>query len=279
MTAYSLLTTAERAVEAGISVVPPRTDGTKAPLGSWRMFQARLPYAQELDNWYRAEQNPGIGVVCGAVSGNLEAVDFDRHSVYDEFIERARETGLAELVDRIEAGYLERTPKGRHWLWRCSEIAGNTKLASNEIQEVLIETRGEGGYVIVAPSSGSIHPSGEPYELLQGSIDTITAITPEERELLLDLARSFDHVSRRADLPGSEDQSRPGDHYNAATTWSELLLPAGWRQMGARDGITSWQRPGKTIGISATTNFAGADLLHVFTSSTGFEPEIGRAHV
>ncbi len=82
MTAFSLLTIAEQAVDAGISVVPPRTDGTKAPLGSWRMFQARLPYAQELDNWYRAEQNPGIGVVCGAVSGNLEAVDFDRHSVF-----------------------------------------------------------------------------------------------------------------------------------------------------------------------------------------------------
>ena len=273
MTAYSLLTTAERAVEAGISVVPPRTDGTKAPLGSWRMFQARLPYAQELDNWYRAEQNPGIGVVCGAVSGNLEAVDFDRHSVYDEFIERARETGLAELVDRIEAGYLERTPKGRHWLWRCSEISGNTKLANNEDQEVLIETRGEGGYVIVAPSSGSIHPSGKPYELLSGSIDTITAITPEERGLLFDLARSFDFVAQRADLRGSEDQSRPGDHFNSKTTWSELLEPAGWREMGVRDGVTSWQRPGKTIGISATTNYGGADLFHVFTSSTDFAPD------
>ena len=43
--------------------------------------------------------------------------------------------------------------------------------------------------------------------------------------------------------------------------------------MGGRDGVTSWQRPGKTIGISATTNYGGADLLHVFTSSTDFEPD------
>ena len=199
MTASSLLTIAEQALDAGISVVPPRTDGSKAPLGSWRTFQSRLPYLQEIDDWYRADQNPGIGVVCGAVSGNLEALDFDRHSAYEDFIERARETGLSELVDRVEAGYLESTPKGRHWLWRCSEISGNTKLANNEDQEVLIETRGEGGYVIVAPSSGSIHPSGEPYELLSGSIETITAITPEERGLLLDLARSFDYVAQRAD--------------------------------------------------------------------------------
>ena len=269
----SLLTIAEQAVDAGISVVPPRTDGTKAPLGSWRTFQERLPYLQELDDWYRTDQNPGIGVVCGAVSGNLECLDFDRHSTYNEFIERARETGLSELVDRIEAGYLERTPKGRHWFWRCSEISGNTKLANNEDREVLIETRGEGGYVIVAPSSGSIHPSGEPYELLSGSIDTIPAITPDERGLLFDLARSFDCVARRADLRPLESESRPGDQYNVETAWSDLLVPAGWREMGGRDGVTSWQRPGKTIGISATTNYGGADLLHVFTSSTDFEPD------
>jgi len=269
----TLLTIAEQALDAGISVVPPRTDGSKAPLGSWRTFQERLPYLQEIDDWYRADQNPGIGVVCGAVSGNIEALDFDRHSAYEEFIERARETGLSELVDRVEAGYLERTPKGRHWLWRCSEISGNTKLANNKDQEVLIETRGEGGYVIVAPSSGSIHPSGEPYELLSGSIDTITAITPEERGLLLDLARSFDHIAQRADLRPLEAESRPGDQYNAETTWPELLVSAGWREMGSRDGVTSWQRPGKTIGISATTNYGGADLLHVFTSSTSFEPD------
>ena len=273
MTAFSLLTIAEQALDAGISVVPPRTDGTKAPLGSWRTFQTRLPYLQELDAWYRDDDNPGIGVVCGSVSGNLECLDFDRRPAYDQYVERARETGLSELVDRIEQGYLERSPRGYHWLWRCAEISGNTKLAQNEKQEVLIETRGEGGYVIVAPSNGSIHPSGEPYELLNGSMDAIESITPEERELLLDLARSFDSFARRPDLRPSDAESRPGDHFAAETAWSELLEPAGWRKMGGRDGITNWQRPGKTIGISATTNFGGADLLHVFTSSTDFQPD------
>jgi CheY-like chemotaxis protein len=271
MTAYSLLTIAEQALDAGISVVPPRQDGTKAPLGSWRTFQERLPYLDELDDWYRAEQNQGIGVVCGAVSGNLEALDFDRHSAYEEFVDRARETGLSELVDRIEAGYLEKTPKGRHWLWRCSEISGNTKLANNEDQEVLIETRGEGGYVILAPSSGSIHPSGEPYELLSGSIDTISAITPEERESLLDLARSFDYIAQRADLRGLETDFRPGDHFNAETTWSALLVPEGWQEIYTRNTITYWRRPGKTIGISASSGLGDADLFYVFTTSTIFD--------
>ena len=95
MTAFSLLTIAEQALDAGISVVPPRTDGTKAPLGSWRTFQTRLPYLQELDAWYRDDDNPGIGVVCGSVSGNLECLDFDRRPAYDQYVERARETGLS----------------------------------------------------------------------------------------------------------------------------------------------------------------------------------------
>ena len=43
--------------------------------------------------------------------------------------------------------------------------------------------------------------------------------------------------------------------------------------MYTRDGTTYWRRPGKDIGISATTNFGGADLLYVFSSSTEFEAE------
>jgi hypothetical protein len=40
-------------------------------------------------------------------------------------------------------------------------------------------------------------------------------------------------------------------------------------------GVTSWRRPGKDHGISATTGHAGTDLLYVFSSSTCFESERG----
>ena len=42
--------------------------------------------------------------------------------------------------------------------------------------------------------------------------------------------------------------------------------------MYTRDGVIYWQRPGKTVGASATTNYADTDLLYVFTSSTEFDP-------
>ena len=272
MTEYSLLTIAEQALDNGISIVPPRNDGTKAPLGRWQTYQEQWPTLDEITQWYTDASITGIGVVCGQVSGNLECIDFDRKDAYEEFIDQAQLAGLSGLVDRIEAGYLESTPKGMHWLWRCSEISHNLKLANNEQDETLIEIRGEGGYVIIAPTSGTVHPSGEPYTLLQGSITTIPAITPEERQLLLDLAKSLDKNARRADLRGSEDQSRPGDHFNSESTWSDVLLPAGWQEMYTRDGVTYWQRPGKTVGISGTTNYAGTDLFYVFTSSTEFDP-------
>ena len=45
--------------------------------------------------------------------------------------------------------------------------------------------------------------------------------------------------------------------------------------MFERGDVTRWRRPGKTVGISATTNYNGSDLFYPFTSSTDFEPERG----
>jgi putative DNA primase/helicase len=71
-----------------------------------------------------------MGIVCGTISGNLEVLDFDDRGTYLVFKEVALASGLGELIDRIESGFLEEPPsKGIHWLYRCSEIGGNTKLA------------------------------------------------------------------------------------------------------------------------------------------------------
>jgi hypothetical protein len=36
-----------------------------------------------------------------------------------------------------------------------------------------------------------------------------------------------------------------------------------------------WRRPGKTIGLSATTNYEGSGYLYVFSTSTQFQPRVG----
>ena len=271
------------AYDAGLCLAPPRTDGSKSPIGSWKQFQERRPSRQEILSWYGP--NTGIGLVCGKVSGNVECLEFDDLETYDAYKALARVVGLGDLVVRIEEGYLERSPsKGIHWLYRCQEISGNTRLAqrpeeSNRVK-VLIETRGEGGYIVIAPSFGKVHPSGRPCVLLRGGVTTIATIAPEERRSLWELARSFDLMLKPIADEGPGQFSppcgeRPGDEFSNQTSWEGVLAPHGWVKVYQRGDVGYWRRPGKESGVSATTNWQGSDLLFVFSTSTVFEPERG----
>jgi len=177
-----------------------------------------------------------------------------------------------------------------HLLYRSRLVERNQKLASVLVEglqrlRALIETRGEGGLVVVAPSGERIHPSGKPYVLLAGRISTIASITYEERQVLFSVARSFDQMPPEDLLTCGQPHARavrtrgerPGDHYNRRASWAEVLEPHGWRALYARDGESYWQRPGKQgSAISATTNYRESDLLYVFSTSTPFEA--GRAY-
>ena len=276
--------------QAGLCVVPPKEDGSKAPFGEWKEYQANRPNESVLNQWY-SNGRTGMGIVCGAVSGNLEVLDFDDRRTYVAFKELANATGLAQLVDRIESGFLEESPStGIHWPYRCEDIGRNTKLACRpkpleemahpqDKVKVLIETRGEGGYIITTPSYGKVHPSGLPYRLLSGGFETIATINPEERATLFELARTLDQMPKQTnhEPPPRGDTSgvRPGDDFNARADWAFVLGSASWHRVFERDGVTYWRRPGKEEGISATTNWQGSDLLYVFSTSTVFESEQG----
>ena len=195
------LIAAVNAAEAGLCVVPPRQDGSKAPEGFWKEFQSRRPTGEELRNWY-SNGRTGVGVVCGAVSGGLEMFEFEGRAVEDgvlEAFDRAAEAaGIFELVRRIMDGYCEWTPSGGiHLLYRCSET-GNIKLAqrrrADNVSVTLIETKGEGGYTVIAPSDGSVHPTGGAWTLVCGGFASIETITPEERAQLHALARTFNEI-------------------------------------------------------------------------------------
>jgi hypothetical protein len=303
---------AAEALGCGLSVVPPREDGTKAPIGTWKRFQQRLPTPADLASWYGADGPPirtGMGIVCGPISGNLECLEFDAQGeAYGPFKAAAEALGLGDLVEKIEAGYLERSASGGlHLLYRCGEVAGNTELArryktpdeftdadrkaieaaedrgrEHKPIKVLVETRGTGGYIVTAPTNGRVHPTGGAYERLRGGFATIATITPEERDALLDLARTFDRTTP-ADAPdpveakarkecaaGWSDTISPVDDFNARATWPEVL-PHGWTEAFRQGETQYWRRPDKDRGHSATINRNGSDRLYVFSSSTPFE--------
>ena len=290
--ANAILEAARAGHAAGLCVVPVAEDGTKRPgCGSWDRWQTERPSQEQMRSWFVAQTRGGLGLICGQVSGNVECFEFDDRAAYDEFRAAAAGTGLGALVDRLERGYCEDTPNGgTHWLYRCAEIGGNTKLAqrptrADEQQDehdrikVLIETRGEGGFVITAPSNGTVHPTGRAYALRSGGFGSIDTITSNERRALFQLARSFDQMPRqqrreRREQPPVADGDRPGDDFAARVSWAEVLEPAGWRHLYDRGDTAYWQRPGKDgPGASATVNHGGADSFYVFSTATPFDNE------
>ena len=271
----------------GISVVPVATDGSKRPgVSTWKQYQEKRPTTSELMTWFTGAQ--GVGVICGAISGNLEMLELEGRAVADklhiELKELAQASGLGDVWQRLNEGYVEMTPSGGlHWLYRIDGVVpGNTKLARRPGEgdriDVLAETRGEGGFVIVAPTNGTCHPSGGAWTQLAGSPKSIPTLTVAERSQLHSLFATFDSIPKvefvSDDLVAKGGNLTPGDDYNSKVTWEQILEPLGWKKLWTnKAGVTSWRRPGKDDGISATTNHAGTDKFYVFSTSTIFEAE------
>ena len=272
--------------EAGVSVVPAAMDGSKAPLGAWKKYQLTHADREQLDAWFSGSAT-GLGIITGKVSGNLEMVELEGRAVaegcLDEIREIAINSGLTDLWTIISTGYVELTPSGGiHFLWRIADepVPGNTKLArrAGENDSVLVyaETRGEGGFVVTAPSHGSVHPSGQPWQILVGSPATIPMLSWEEREAIVSVFRSIDSILHKEQVaqsitPSVTTGEKPGDDFNAKAQWSEILI--GWKQVFTAGGVTYWRRPNKDVGISATTGRNDGDNLYVFTTSSSFEAE------
>lgn len=274
---------------AGCSVVPAAMNGSKAPIGSWKQYQSERATSTQISQWF-SNGETGIGIITGAVSGNLEMVELEGRAVASGLLAEVREiavnSGLAHIWDVIANGYVEQTPSGGiHFLYRIADekVPGNTKLArrpgENGAVDVLAETRGEGGFVVVAPSHGAVHPSGAAWVMLRGTPASIPMLSWEEREALHACFKALDAmpspstvieaISPKSDATGLT----PGDDYNARASWDDILLPLGWRKVFSAGGVIYWRRPGKDVGVSATTGRNDGDNLYVFTTSTVFDAE------
>ncbi|WP_422389921.1 phage/plasmid primase, P4 family [Arthrobacter sp. N1] len=281
----------------GISVVPVNTDGTKRPLGQWKHYQTSRATTEEIHRWFTTG-DLGVGIVTGTISGHLEMLEVEGRAAHRviELKDLAHASGLANLWDRVTAGWFELSPSGGyHWLYRLAwtpdhgKFPGNTKLAQAATRETTAETRGEAGFVVLAPSAGTVHPTGKPWTLLAGGPATVPTITPAEREQLhLIFGTLNEYEPHQVEQPSILDQAltgaaplssdgiKPGDDYEAKTDWADILTPAGWTLVYGAGRTRYWRRPGKTDpGFSATTGRAeDRDRLYVFTTSTEFQHEI-----
>lgn len=294
--------------DAGCSVWPPMQDGTKRPIGEWKRFMVERASRPLLEQIYTDTEHDGVGIICGKVSGNLEMLELEglaTDSLSLFAIRRECEArGIEWLWEKLlNDGYAEWTPSaGIHFLYRVSgmQVPGNAKVARRPATEeelaanpdakvkTLAETRGEGGYVIVAPSGGKVHPTGDTWSTFAGKIAVIPVITREHRELLhqaihaaLDeMPTEPEFTTNRPPAPRSMplDATRPGDDYALRTDWIDILQPHGWQIHHTTMAEIFWTRPGKDRkdGWSATTGYAGNgldDRLYVWSSSTEFDTE------
>jgi len=269
--------------DAGFCVLPAHDDGSKRPGVPWERYQRYRPDWTQVELW--ASTNDGIGIVCGAVSGNAEMLEIEGKAadlIKPFLVAVAEHSG--ELLAKVMT-YVEVTPSGGyHFVYRVDgPVAGNTKLASRPAdvgRDTLLETRGEGGWTVMAPSGGRTHPTGSSWRIEYGTPGVVATLTADERDTLHEIARTFDQMpvvvmEHREALPVSASgELTPGQDYEQRMTWADILAPEGWTLTGRQGDKELWTRPGKEAqhGPSATTNYDGNDNLYVFTSSTEFEP-------
>lgn len=289
--------------EQGYAPLPIRPDGSKAPAVAWAAYRDTAPDPATVATWFDGRlDTDGLGIITGPASGQLEMLEAEGRAInlVPQLAQLLADHGLHDVWTTLNAGWVELTPGGgMHWHYRVTDgpARPNTKLARRpatpdelatspgEKVKVLFETRGAGGFTVLAPSAGRTHSTGRAWTRVAGGPATCPTITAQQRDALHAVTNLLDAMPTPEPAPATAGASgatpgvgtRPGDDYNARTSWDDILTPLGWtkgRRLG--DGWT-WTRPGKNPrdGISATTGTRGdgADRLYVFTTSTEFEAE------
>jgi hypothetical protein len=171
-------------LRAGLCVLPAVLEEKRPALSAWKPYQTCLPSAAQVEQWFATAR--ACCLLTGAISGNLEMIDFDGGGALFDAWSKLVEARAPGLMARL---VIERSQRGGlHAVYRCiAAVCGNLKLAQrsgpNGRPETLIETRGEGGLFLCAPSPG--------YELLQGDLADPPLLTQVERDVLLSAAWSL----------------------------------------------------------------------------------------
>jgi len=290
-TATTIPDAARAYIAAGLCALPAKR-AEKRPTIAWKQYQGRLPTQAEIDAWF-SNRPDAICILTGKISGNLEMIDFDNGGeLFDAWSSRIPPDLLQRLV-------IEETQSGGwHVIYRCqTEVCGSLKLAQRKEGGkvfTLIETRGQGGLFLCAPTAG--------YELMQGDLTAPPILTEDQRDALLQAAWELNEyappvvngpkaapdgghtatlsahsankspsLAHQANNPPTlaHDADRPGDDFNSRGDVRAVLKNHDWTCTKGGEN-EYWRRPGKTSGTSATLK---ERVFYVFSSNAApFEP-------
>lgn len=275
--------------DAGCAVIPATADGIKKPAVNWKAYYKYTPPTREKTiEWFTEHPEWGVGLLPGKFSNGLEMTEIEACRIGSEYLDKVRTEMYSRQVgalwdDLLEIGYCESTPSGgMHILYRVEgvDIPGNHKLATDSTGTITYaETRGTGGFVIVAPTSGTVHPTGESWSVISGQIGVIPVIGWDERCAIHEAltaalnerireVREFSAPAPRVTPTGEPASLRPGDDFNArGDSWHDLLTRNGWSFHSMSGGQEWFTRPGKDPrdGHSAATNHNGQPGLYVWS--------------
>ena len=293
---HPLLIAAREWHDAGFAVIPSHEDGSKRPFGPWKQYQSTRPTWDQVEGWLSSDRYTGIGVLTGQASGGAEMVELE--GPMDAAVERlnavmakAREfgdAGVQDLLLEITRGCVEESAGGGLHLFIVvtdGPALGNTKLAMSADGKVIAETRGEGGFVIVAPTTArNGHREGTAYLFANGGHPSKTVhVTAEQRDMMHLL---FSAALDQAPVPVAPAvaPTPPSSTYEGtsaldafrATPWAEILVPAGWTYSHSDTERDYWVRPGKTVaeGTSASTIEDGP-MVNFSTSLGNWPTDVG----
>ncbi|MGW5523597.1 AAA family ATPase [Gordonia sp. NPDC003950] len=273
--------------DLGASPIPVRLRGQKEPdVTTWSEYQVEQPSSQQIEEWFGPKR--GIGIVTGI--GGIELLEFENEVAWTQWCRAMADAGHAEDLRKICDGYLAQSGGGGyHLIYRTDEPSGNVKLARTasgqscaryvewsgehdftvKTSDVLIETRGVGGYVVVAGGDADVHPTGQPYRRIrlpehyvhpfpklrivdlddhQGSGRIVSADTADDRAALSPAPDHLHHVDAELrdvmfSLARQQNQREP--RAQKGERRSPLSRPNGQGMPGARPGdawmaVTTW---------------------------------------
>lgn len=261
----------ENLIKKGYSIIPLNPD--KSP---------------KIKTWVNSQKEPitdlslftdnNIGLVCGKVSGNILVIDVD--CKYD--LTGRLYNDLKELIENSKEGLFNKfqvhaTVKGGfHLIFKTeSNPIGNKKLASREANEdekakgdkvkVLIETRGEGGYICFPPMNG--------YSILKEGYETLT---DDELDVVLSCCRSFNQLIEKEPeyqkkIDNSNYVNSPFEDYNNRGDCVQELINNGWKFVFEKGSNIHLKRPGITDSRTSANFSKEHNKFYVFTTSSEFK--------
>ena len=174
-----ILTAALDYRERRLSVIP--VSSTKKASRNWTDYQKRLPDEREIRDWFgAADDQLGVGIITGAVSGGLAVRNFDAEGSYDRWAAQYR--SFAQTLPTVATG------RGHHVYLRIApgvlaEIRGQARKGKRGAIAIGDgEFRADVGCYVVAPPSK--YPTGSHYRWVLPLSGEIPLIDPREAGLL-----------------------------------------------------------------------------------------------